>query len=107
MREIDNLVREAKEVYSDLEEHRRERKRLARKARKFANKVQKRYPDFRSDDKDPYLSLHEQVEDLAKALHLSKEDDEDPVQVADFLLERLFAFLRHIGSVSWSNSEAA
>jgi len=103
MREIDNLNKEAKEVFDELKEHRRERQRLARKARKMANKVQKYYPDLRILEDSSELSLHSQMEDIARSLHLSNDpDEEDPMNEATSLFEKLFDFFRRLSYVPWA-----
>ena len=102
MREIDNLNKEMKEVFDEFKEHRRDRQRLARKARKMANKVQKYYPDLRLSEDSGELSLHSQLEDIARALYLPNDySSEDPMNETTSLFEKLFDFFRRITYVPW------
>jgi hypothetical protein len=104
LREIDNLVREAKEVYSEFEEHRRQRIRLARKARSLANKVRKQYPDMKLVDEPLERSLHEQVEELAQALYIpNNPQKDDPVNNIGGRFDSLLRFLRRLSDVPWLN----
>ena len=103
MKEIDNLNKELKEVFDEFKEHRRDRQRLARKARKMANKVQKYYPDLRLTENSSELGLHDQLEDIARALYLSNDSsDEDPMNTTSSLFEKLFDFFRRISHVPWA-----
>lgn len=102
LREIDDLVREAKEVYSEFEEHRRDRIRLARKARKLANKVRKKYPDMRLVDEPMGMGLHEQAEDLAQALYIpNNPHKDDPVNNVGGRFESFLHFLKRLTDVPW------
>ena len=98
MREIDNLLREAKELSSELEQHRRDRMRLARKARKLANKVQRR-PDM---ELLPHAaSLHVQVDDLARIMYLSGDDEDEPINQARYQFKKLFELLGQLADAPW------
>lgn len=102
MREIDNLVREAKEIYSEFEEHRRQRIRLARKARQLANRVRKQYPDMRLVEEPLGMGLHAQVEDLAQSLYIpNNPEKDDPVNNIGGRFDGLFKFLRRLSDVPW------
>lgn len=104
LREIDNLLREAKEVYSEFEQHRRQRIRLARKARQLANKVRKRCPNMRLVDEPLGMTLHEHVEDLAQALYIpNNPQKDDPINNIGSRFDGLFRFLRRLSDVPWLN----
>jgi len=105
LREIENLVREAKEIYDEFEEHHRARNRVARKARKLANKVRKQYPDMKLVEDPDGPGLHEQLESLAKVLHVpsSREEEaaDEPLLRAKSKFDGLFSFLARLGTVPW------
>jgi hypothetical protein len=106
IREIDNLLQEAKEVQMQFNCHVKDRKRIARKARRLAKKVRKKYPDMRLAE-DPFsLSLHDHLNSLAKLLHVPA--NESDLSSSDYTLlkisgrfEELFGFLKKIMDVPW------
>jgi len=104
MREIDSLLRDAKELRDEFEEHRRQRLRLARKARSLANKVRKQYPDMRLTDEPLGRGLHEQVEEVAQALYIpNNPQKDDPFNRIGNCFDDLFHFLKRLSDVPWLN----
>lgn len=102
MREIDNLLRDVKELRDEFEEYRRSRVRLARKARGLANKVRKQLPDMRVNEDS--LGLHDQVEEMAQALYIpNNPQKEDPTNDIGHYFDRVFDFLRRLSDAPWLN----
>lgn len=103
MRELDNLLKEVKDLYGEFEDQRRERVRLARRARKLANKVQKQMPDMHLPEDSLGLGLHEKMEEVARTLYLpgSSQDDSDSIHVIGFSFDALFAFMKRLASAPW------
>lgn len=100
MREIDNLLQDAKELRDEFEEHRRQRIRLGKKARALANRVQRNLSDM--IDNPTGLSLHSTMEEVAQAMYLpnnSNKDDYTHSIVSSF--ETLFDLLRRLSDVPW------
>lgn len=100
MREIESLLRETKEIFEEFEEQAKAKVRLSRKARKFANKVRKVYSDMKMPEDPMGPGLHDEIEALAKALHVhyshSEADDLPRIR-----FEVVFEFLRRLGDVPW------
>jgi hypothetical protein len=77
----------------------------SKRARKLAKIVRRRYPDMRVAGNEDF-SLHDVVEDLAAALHLSnsyeeRETSDDTVHVTARGFDDLFSFLRVLNDVPW------
>lgn len=108
MREIANLQKEVEIFQQEFEEHQRARKRLSRKARQFANKVKRVYPDMRVDGQE-CLTLHEAVEELASAIYLptSSSKKDDPIVSTSSSLELLQFLLRRLVDVPWLQPDGA
>lgn len=70
MLEPATIAKEARFLYAEFEDYKRSRRRLARRARKLANRVRRSCPDMRIVGNDDF-SLHDVVKDLAVNLHLS------------------------------------
>ena len=105
MLELSTLEKEARQIHAEFEDHKRSRRRLARRARKLANRVRRRCPDMRIVGNDNF-SLHNVVEDLAVNLHLSnsyqeQETSDDTVHVTSRTFEELFGFLRMLANAPW------
>lgn len=103
--ELSTLEKEARQIHAEFEEYTRARRRLARRARKLANRVRRRYPDMRIAGNYDF-SLHDVVEDLAVSLHLSnspreQETSDDAVHMTSRTFEELFGFLRALADVPW------
>ena len=100
LREIETILRETQEIHAEFEEQNKAKIRLSRKARKLANKVRKVYPDMKMPEDPLGPGLHEEMEALAKSLHVHyshSEADELPNTRFDILFE----FLRRLSDVPW------
>jgi len=103
MQEIDRLHRDAKELYNELEDHLRDRNRLARKVKRLAKQAKRRYPDMRETGSSG-LSLHEYMDEIARTLHVESCDsntEDDPVLRAGRGFRDLFRFLHKLTDVPW------
>lgn len=97
MREIDNLIRSAKELRNEYEEHRRHRLRLARKARSLANKVRRQYPNMKLETEAQ--GLHDQVEEVAIALYVHNNPEKsDAVNDIGIRFDSLCDFLAKLSN---------
>lgn len=104
MRELDKLLRDAKEIETEFEEYRRHSIRLARKARQFANRVRKQYPDMRLVEDLREEGLHEHAENLAQALYTSNNPHrDDPAYHIGTCFRSLFRFIKRLSDVPWLN----
>lgn len=104
MLELSTLEKEARQIHAEFEDHKRARRRLARRARKLAKHVRRRYPDMHIVGNED--GLHELVGDLAAVLHISnsheeKETSDDTIHATSRSFEELFAFLKVICDVPW------
>lgn len=98
--EIETIKREASQIYEEFEQYRNARKRLAKKARQLANRVQKSVPDMRVFDD---VSLHEEIDYLAKVLHLPNNHFSPPegsTFEADKQFQNLFDVLKELAATT-------
>ncbi len=100
MKESLKIEKEARQLYAEFERHGRDRKRLARKARKFSNKVRRTSPDLRLMGTEQ-LSLYDTVDEIADSLYLDRYEDEDPVNQTESSFKSLFNFLSRLTDVPW------
>ena len=104
MLELSTLEKEARQIRAEFEDHKRARRRLARRARKLAKFVRRRCPDMHIGNDD--FGLHDVVEELAAVLHLSnsyteQETSDDTVHVTARSFEDLFDMLKTLTDVPW------
>ena len=103
MQEINRLDRDAKELYSELEDHLRDRNRLARKVKRLAKQAKRRYPDMRETD-SLGLSLHDRMDEIARTLRVERCESntaDDPILRAGRGFRDLFRFLHKLTDVPW------
>ena len=104
MKELEALEKDARQLHAEFEDLKRTRRRVARKARKLANKVRRRYPDMRLAGNDDW-GLHEVVGDIAESIHLDRSENEfnydDPVHRATNSFQQLFDYLKALTDVPW------
>tara|TARA_R100000656_G_scaffold104176_1_gene76260 strand:+ start:291487 stop:291858 length:372 start_codon:yes stop_codon:yes gene_type:complete len=105
LRDIDRLKRDTKELHDQIVSHYRERKRIARNARKLAKTVRKRFPDMTVTGET--LTLEEYYSELASRLYIAPNenapeyDPQDPIHRAESALTGIFAFLEKLLDVPW------
>ena len=103
MKELSDIEKEARQLNDEFEDYKRARRRLARRAKKLAKHVCRRYPDMRMAGNDDF-GLHDVVSELAHTLHLAQENDdnyEDPAHRASRRFNELFQFLKQLSDVPW------
>lgn len=104
MKELSAIEKEARQLHAEFEDYKRARRRLAKRARKLANNVRRRYPDMRISGNDDF-GLHTVVEDIAVDLHLDHREDDynynDPAHRVTSSFNSLFSFLKKLSDVPW------
>lgn len=103
MKELSTIEKEARQLNAEFEDYKRARRRLARRAKKLAKHVCRRYPDMRLAGNDDF-GLHDVVTELAETLHLAQENDRnfhDPAHRAQHSFNELFEYLEQLTDVPW------
>ncbi|RKZ95077.1 MAG: hypothetical protein DRQ40_04470 [Gammaproteobacteria bacterium] len=105
MLELSTLEKEARKIHAEFEAHKDARRRLARRARKLANSVRRRFPNMHINDDTDY-GLHDVVEELASTLHLSQTHGEhdpsvDTMHTVSNRFSDVFYFLGVLFDAPW------